>query len=58
MHIRKYLRPIAHLLEHGLPASMIMQAFDGPLVIPLNGPRHGDPTTFREDPTASKEQLT
>jgi uncharacterized protein len=35
MHIRKYLRPIAQLLQHGLPASMIMQAFDGPLVITL-----------------------
>jgi uncharacterized protein len=45
MHVRKYLRPIAQLLEHGLPASMIMRAFDGPLVIALGGDR-----------TASKEQ--
>ena len=37
MHIRKYLRPITQLLDHGLPASVIMQAFDGPLVIPLGG---------------------
>jgi serine-type anaerobic sulfatase-maturating enzyme len=35
MHIRKYLRPITQLLEQGLPASLIMQAFNGPLVIPL-----------------------
>jgi len=45
MHIRKYLRPITQLLEHGLPASMVMQAFDRPLVITLKGDR-----------TVSKEQ--
>jgi len=45
MHIRKYLRPITQLLQNNLPASMIMQAFDGPLVISLGGDR-----------TASKEQ--
>jgi uncharacterized protein len=39
LHIRKYLRPISQLLEHGLPASMIMQAFDGPLVITRRGTR-------------------
>jgi uncharacterized protein len=37
MHIRKYLRPIAQLLEHGQPAALIMQAFHGPLVITLAG---------------------
>jgi uncharacterized protein len=47
MHIRKYLRPITQLLDHGLPASMIMQAFSGPLVIPLRG-----------GAAASKEQTT
>jgi uncharacterized protein len=35
MHVRKYLRPITQLLQHDLPASLIMQAFQGPLVIPL-----------------------
>ena len=39
MHIRRYLRPITQLLDHGLPAPMIMQAFDGPLVIALGGAR-------------------
>ena len=33
MHIRKYLRAMATLLEHGLPASRVMDAIDGPLVI-------------------------
>ena len=36
-HIRKYLRPITQLLQHDLPASLVMQAFHGPLVIPLAG---------------------
>ena len=39
MHIRKYLRPITQLLQHDLPASLVMQAFKGPLVIPLAGVR-------------------
>lgn len=34
-HIRKYLRPMTQLLEHGLSPSLIMKAFDGPLVVPL-----------------------
>ena len=34
-HVRKYLRPLAQLLKHGQPASLIMEAFKGPLVIPL-----------------------
>jgi uncharacterized protein len=33
MHIRKYLRVMATLLEHGLPASRVMDAIKGPLVI-------------------------
>jgi uncharacterized protein len=33
MHIRKYLRAMATLLEHGLPASRVMDAIKGPLVI-------------------------
>ncbi len=36
LHIRKYLRPLAQLLAHGQPASLIMQAFQGPLVIRLS----------------------
>jgi uncharacterized protein len=32
-HIRKYLRVMATLLENGLPASYIMEALKGPLVI-------------------------
>jgi uncharacterized protein len=35
-HIRKYLRAIAQLLENGLPASLVMDAVDGPLVIKLD----------------------
>jgi uncharacterized protein len=35
MHIRKYLRAIATLLEHGFPASEVMKAIDGPLVLNL-----------------------
>jgi hypothetical protein len=33
--MRRYPRPIAQLIAHDQPASLIMQAFDGPLVIPL-----------------------
>jgi uncharacterized protein len=33
IHIRKYLRTMATLLENGLPASRVMEAIDGPLVI-------------------------
>ena len=36
MHIRKYLRVMATLLEHGLPASRVMDAIKGPLVIKLD----------------------
>jgi len=35
MHIRKYLRAMTTLLEHGFPASEVMKAIDGPLVINL-----------------------
>ncbi|MCE5231247.1 anaerobic sulfatase maturase [bacterium] len=35
LHIRKYLRGMTQLLEHGLPLSHIMQAADGPLAIVL-----------------------
>ncbi|APG28987.1 anaerobic sulfatase maturase [Syntrophotalea acetylenivorans] len=33
-HIRKYLRAMTTLLEHGYPASQVMEAIKGPLVIP------------------------
>jgi uncharacterized protein len=33
LHIRKYLRAMTTLLEHGLPASRVMDAIKGPLVI-------------------------
>ena len=32
-HIRKYLRVMTQLLENGLPASYVMQAIKGPLVV-------------------------
>ena len=32
-HIRKYLRAMAQLLEHGYPAAMVMQALDHPLLL-------------------------
>jgi uncharacterized protein len=35
LHIRKYLRAITTLLENGLPASYVMDAVKGPLVIKL-----------------------
>jgi uncharacterized protein len=35
LHIQKYLRAITTLLENRLPASHVMQAFKGPLVINL-----------------------
>jgi uncharacterized protein len=33
LHIRKYLRAMSTLLENGLPASRVMEAIKGPLVI-------------------------
>jgi uncharacterized protein len=33
LHIRKYLRAMTQLLENGLPASYVMEAVKGPLVI-------------------------
>lgn len=33
LHIRKYLRPLATLLANNLPAALIMQAIDAPLII-------------------------
>jgi uncharacterized protein len=36
LHIRKYLRAMTQLLEHGQPASYIMDAINGPLVIKLD----------------------
>ncbi|MCX5900879.1 MAG: anaerobic sulfatase maturase [Proteobacteria bacterium] len=37
LHIRKYLRTMTQLLENGLPASYVMQAVKGPLVVKLDG---------------------
>ncbi|MBN1141411.1 MAG: anaerobic sulfatase maturase [Deltaproteobacteria bacterium] len=36
LHIRKYLAAMAQLLEHGKPASWVMDAIRGPLVIRLD----------------------
>ena len=36
LHIRKYLRAMTQLIEHGLPASHVMDAINGPLVIKLD----------------------
>ncbi len=36
LHIRKYLRAMTSLLENGLPASHVMDAVKGPLVIKLD----------------------
>ncbi|MEW6584275.1 MAG: anaerobic sulfatase maturase [Nitrospirota bacterium] len=36
LHIRKYLRAMTQLLENGLPASYIMDAVKGPLVVRLD----------------------
>lgn len=36
LHIRKYLRAMTTLLENGLPASYVMDAVKGPLVIKLD----------------------
>lgn len=33
LHIRKYCRAMSQLLENGLPASLVMEALKGPLVI-------------------------
>jgi len=42
LHIRKYLRVMAQLLEHGQPVSLVMEALKGPLVI-----AKGDPGSTR-----------
>jgi uncharacterized protein len=39
LHIRKYLRAMTQLLENGLPASYVMDAVKGPLVIKLDEKR-------------------
>jgi uncharacterized protein len=39
-HIRKYLRTMATLLENSLPASYVMEAVKGPLVIKQSSRRH------------------
>lgn len=37
LHIRKYCHAMTQLLEHGQPASLIMEAIKGPLVIQVDG---------------------
>ena len=37
LHIRKYLRVMAQLLENGMPASYVMKAIEGPLLIKMGG---------------------
>jgi uncharacterized protein len=37
-HIRKYLRPMATLLENDLPVSLVMKAVDGPLMVTRKNP--------------------
>jgi len=36
LHIRKYLRAMTQLLENGLPASYVMRAIKGPLIVKLD----------------------
>lgn len=38
LHIRKYLKAMTTLLEHGYPASQVMEAIKGPLLIRQRGP--------------------
>jgi uncharacterized protein len=38
LHLRKYLRVMAQLLEHGQPVSLVMEALKGPLVIETGDP--------------------
>ncbi|MCY1466268.1 Anaerobic sulfatase-maturating enzyme [compost metagenome] len=35
-HLTPYMNAMAQLVSHGKPASLIMQAFDGPLIVPLD----------------------
>ncbi len=43
LHIPKYLRVMAQLLENDLPASLVMEALKGPLVIERGNPKSGNP---------------
>ena len=43
LHIRRYLRVMAQLLENDLPASLVMEALKGPLVIERGNPKSGNP---------------
>jgi uncharacterized protein len=47
-HIRKYLKAMAQLLENGHPASLVMEALKGPLVI-----KQGNRGTDRQGPPHS-----
>jgi uncharacterized protein len=48
MHIRKYCRGMTQLLEHGQPASLIMEAMKGPLVVKLHD-RYSDQSERRAE---------
>jgi uncharacterized protein len=43
LHIRKYLKVMTQLLENELPASLVMEALKGPLVITRGNSESGDP---------------
>jgi uncharacterized protein len=45
LHIRKYLRVMTQLLEHGLPAALVMEAVKGPLAILQGKGETGGPKT-------------
>ena len=52
MHIRKYCHAITQLLEYGQPASLIMEAVKGPLII-----KTGKVETCHSDKSVNKDKL-
>ncbi|QSI76632.1 anaerobic sulfatase maturase [Niveibacterium microcysteis] len=52
-HIRKYLRAMATLIENDLPASAVMEATKGPLIITKAPPREGSAVTMGMNAKAS-----
>jgi len=50
-HIDRYMKVIANLVAEGLPASNVMQAFEGPLVIPGSDVVHDLARPEDQDPT-------
>ena len=47
LHVRKYLRVMAQLLEEGLPVSLVMDAVKGPLVVTRDGNKGTSPSDGR-----------